>query len=144
VQIYLIDLEAQDKGHLVGEWVELPISEDKLDEIIRDILSKGQKICNSNFKHEQVLISDYKADFEIEVYDNVYILNEIAKSFYDLLKFRFLIFQGFLEKDILLNGLDFYDVEICDFRNSDDKTISKKLKADYTEFQKGIFGRMGG
>lgn len=138
MRVCIADMEAYEKEHLVSEWVDLPMSEDKLNEIIENILSKGQELCKSDFKHEQVLITDYKSIIEIEVYDNIYILNHIAKNIYDLLKFRFLIFQGFLEKDIMKKGLDFYEVEIYDF-SAVDKKIDLKLEDGYTQFQKGSF-----
>jgi len=41
-------------------------------------------------------------------------LNEAIKD--ELLKFKFLVYQGYSEKDIIESALDSYKVEIYDFR----------------------------
>jgi hypothetical protein len=164
MQLFIADIEAYGDGHIVGQWLELPINEDELDNVMKDIVSKKQNIHSDELLHEQIVIIDYKAIIEVTIYDNIYILNKIAKNIYDLLKFRFLISEAFLESEILENGLDFYDVEIYDFRannNSEDsfellakkfiangiydcddyKKLAIDLRDNFTEFQKGVLGK---
>ena len=49
----------------------------------------------------------------ISEYDNIYVLNEVAEALEgfdenELLKFRFLVSQGYSERDIMERGLDSY------------------------------------
>jgi len=110
MKIYITDLEAYNRGCSIRAWIKFPISEDEVSETIKNVLFEGQKACNDNYCHEDV-ITNYEAGFEIGEYDNIYVLNEIAEALEnynedELLKFRFLVSSGHSERDIVENGLE--------------------------------------
>lgn len=122
MKIYITDLEAYNNGHLVGEWFELPMSEDSLREAINGVLSAGKKACNSTHYHEEVFITDYEADIKIAEYENIYNLNdrvEILEGYSEdeMLKLKLLSYEGYNKKEVIDTGLHNYDVEIYDFRD---------------------------
>lgn len=80
MRVYITDLEAYNRGHLAGEWLELPLSVEELNESINNLLFEGQKACNDNYLHEEFFITDYEADMEVDEYYNIYVLNEIAEA----------------------------------------------------------------
>jgi len=55
------------------------ISEDKLNERIKDVNFEGQKACNDNYLHEEFFINDHEADMEIDERYNICVLNDIAE-----------------------------------------------------------------
>ena len=79
MEIYITDLAAYNNGHLIGEWVSLPMSKNDLNLKISEILLRGTEVCNKDEIHEEFFITDYECDFmEIGEYDDVYNLNDIA------------------------------------------------------------------
>lgn len=79
MKIYLTDLKAYNSGHLVGEWINLPIEEIELKDKIEAILIKGSYICGYNETHEEYFITDWECEFfDIKEYDNPYELNKKA------------------------------------------------------------------
>ncbi len=134
MKIYITDLEAYNRGFLIGSWLELPMDIDELNKNIKDVNFKGQKACNDNYLHEEFFITDYEADISISEYDNIYVLNEIAEALAefdenDLLKFKFLVHEGYSERDIIEKGLDNYEVEIYDFSDNTSFTDTFELLA---------------
>ena len=146
MKIYITDLEAYNRGFLVGEWIALPLEVDELNETINNILFKGQKACSDNYLHEEFFITDYEADMSISEYDNIYVLNEIAEALsefdeYDLLKFKFLVHEGYIERDIIEKGLDSYEVEIYDF--SDNTSFADTFELLAMQFvDDGLYGKI--
>jgi antirestriction protein len=74
IKLYIADLAAYNAGKLVGQWVELPVDEEELDEII-DRLTHGGT--------QDYAIHDYEAPFKIGEYDSPYKLNELAEKLED-------------------------------------------------------------
>lgn len=112
LKIYLTDLAAYNKGYLHGEWVLLPMEEDKLQTTLLKILDSGSALCfmESGFydKHEEYFITDWEwteHEFqEISEYENIYELNKMLellhdKSEYELKAISFLVTEG-LAQDI--------------------------------------------
>jgi hypothetical protein len=103
MEIYITDLAAYNNGHLIGEWVALPIDEDDLKAKITGILATGAEICGDN-EHEEIFITDYECDFmKIGEYSNPFQLNEMAEqaenlSDYELKAVKFLL-NNYLVKD---------------------------------------------
>ena len=44
MRIYITDLEAYNRGHLVGEWLDFPMSENEVSESIKDVLFEGKRL----------------------------------------------------------------------------------------------------
>lgn len=100
MEIFITDLAAYNNGYLIGEWVSLPMDEDKLKAKIDEILSIGAEACGDN-EHDEIFLTDYECDYlEIAEFDNPFKLNEMAEQA-DGLNEHELKMVGFL----LRNGL---------------------------------------
>ena len=73
VNIFLTNLGKYNEGELVGEWVELPVDD------FQPILDR----IGINDEYEEWFITDYEAPFEINEYDNIEELNDIAREIQD-------------------------------------------------------------
>ena len=77
MKIYLTNLGKYNEGELVGEWVELPITNGELEKVLERI--------GINEEHEEYFITDYECNFyHINEYDSVKKLNEIAEKLNEL------------------------------------------------------------
>ena len=77
MNIYLTNLGKYNEGELVGEWVQLPISDEELQEVFKRI--------GINEKYEEYFITDYECDFyEIGEYESISTLNEMVEKFDNL------------------------------------------------------------
>jgi hypothetical protein len=75
MKVFLTDLAAYNNGELVGKWLELPMSEDELQNSIKEVLKDG----------EEYFITDYECDYmRVEEYSNIQELNEIAEQMSEL------------------------------------------------------------
>ena len=78
LKIYLTDLQAYNEGHLVGKWIELPLTGFELSQAISEVLTEGESISGTE-NHEEYFITDYEwtdLDFyPIDEYENIYELN---------------------------------------------------------------------
>ena len=143
MKVFITSLTAYNQGHLVGKWIQLPLSSFELSQSILGILSDAQEVCGST-GHEEVFITDYEADILINEHDDIYALNDIAKvmdnySEDDLLKYKFLSYEGYNQSEVLENGIDYYEVEIHDY--SDDYSfIGVYELLAYDLVQEGLFG----
>ena len=75
MRIYLTNLGRFTEGELVGEWVDLPISNEELQKVFARI--------EINEKYEEYFITDYETDLdgiEIGEYSNLEKLNEMAET----------------------------------------------------------------
>lgn len=78
MQIYITDLAAYNAGHLIGEWVVLPMDEEELQGKITEILATGAQACEDD-EHEEIFVTDYECEYmRINEYDSIENLNEIA------------------------------------------------------------------
>ncbi len=74
IAIYLTNLHKYNNGILCGEWVKLPVSEDKLESVLRRI--GINKFCSEYF------ITDYEtllSNLHISEYASINDLNELAE-----------------------------------------------------------------
>ncbi len=102
IKIYLTDLAAYNSGYLIGEWIELPLEENELNEKLQNILKKGGEICNE--KHEEYFITDYESDIlDIEEYSNIYDLNNQAQKLSDLNDYELKIVKFLLNEGLSNN-----------------------------------------
>ena len=75
MSIYLTNLGKYNEGYLVGKWVKLPVSEDKLCAVLDEI--------GINEQYEEYFISDYEtllSDLHISEYSSIQELNELAEQ----------------------------------------------------------------
>lgn len=79
LNIYLTNLGKYTEGQLVGEWVELPATEEELAAV--------KKRIGINEQYEEWFISDYETDIsglEVGEYSNLEELNELAETLENL------------------------------------------------------------
>lgn len=77
MKIYLTNLGKYNEGELIGEWVELPVSQEELQKVFERI--------GISEEYEEYFITDYECDFyEVEEYENLDTLNEIAERIEEL------------------------------------------------------------
>lgn len=127
LDIYLTDLQAYNEGHLVGRWIQLPISKFELVQAISEVLSEGETICGTD-NHEETFLTDWSYDdyefIPIEEYSNIYELNDQLsllefKSDYELKAISFLLCQGLaMDIDDAIGKAD--DVIVHENQNMED------------------------
>ena len=77
MKIYLTNLGKYNEGELVGEWVELPASQEELEKVFERI--------GINEEYEEYFITDYECDlYEVGEYENIDKLNDIAERIKEL------------------------------------------------------------
>ncbi len=83
---YITCLASYQKGFLVGEWIELGIDEDELNQTIKRILKMGEEACNDGSIHEEYFLTDWEGEefFQVGEYTNVYELNKEVARFNEL------------------------------------------------------------
>ena len=92
LKVFITNLGKYNEGYLLGEWVELPVSEEDLKAVYERI--------GINHYYEETFITDYESDIpgvQIDEWDNIEKLNELAEKLEDLTEDRKLIIQGCLE-----------------------------------------------
>jgi len=87
LKVYLTDLEAYNNGALVGKWIELPMSEDELNQELKEVLEQGKQTVNG-YNHEEYFITDYEWEdisiFEVGEYSSLIKLNEQIEQLQEL------------------------------------------------------------
>lgn len=80
-RVYITNLGKYNEGKLVGEWVELPVSEIELTEVFKRIGISDEPDNNGNY-YEEYFITDFETDmpFEIGEYENIDSLNENVEA----------------------------------------------------------------
>ena len=81
MKIYLTNLGRYNEGYLVGKWVKLPVCEDVLDKVLKEI--------GINEYYEEYFITDYENEIigigdVISEYSSVQALNKLAQRLDDL------------------------------------------------------------
>lgn len=102
LKIYLTNLGKYNEGYLIGEWVELPVSDDELEKVLERIEIGGM--------YEETFITDYETDVDgvnVHEYDSIEELNELAEA---------------------LEGLDKYDMEVVEAMLSEGYELEEALE----------------
>ena len=81
MKIYLTNLGRYNEGYLVGKWVKLPVCEEVLDKVLKEI--------GINEYYEEYFITDYENNIVgigdvISEYSSVQALNELAQRLEEL------------------------------------------------------------
>ena len=101
LKIFLTDLQAYNEGHLVGRWLELPLTDFELQQALSEVLSEGEAVSGSE-DHEEYFITDWYWQkhelFDVDEYHNIHQLNQQLqdlefKSDHELQALSFLLQQ---------------------------------------------------
>lgn len=82
ISIYLTNLGKYNEGELVGEWLELPASDEEIAETLERIGISDEPDENGRF-YEEYFITDYETEVDglkIGEYDNIDELNALAEA----------------------------------------------------------------
>lgn len=110
MRIFLTNLGKYNEGELVGEWVELPASQEELEKVFERI--------GINEEYEEYFITDYECDlYEVGEYENIDKLNDIAERIKELDE------EGSNVVKALIQKLDYTLDEAIDKVNSGDYMI---------------------
>ena len=106
LSVFITNLGKYNEGYLIGEWVDLPTTEEELEEVFKRI--------GLNEQYEEYFITDYESDYNVEVgeYENIIELNEKLQDIedYDYEKVCAMFENGeFTDLDEIINSLDDYD-----------------------------------
>ena len=86
LRIFLTNLGKYNEGRLIGEWVELPCTDNELEAVKERIGISDEPDENGNY-YEEWFITDYETDIygvEIGEYDNLDKLNKLAETLENL------------------------------------------------------------
>ena len=86
LRIFLTNLGKYNEGRLIGEWVELPCTDNELEAVKERIGISDGPDENGNY-YEEWFITDYETDIygvEIGEYDNLDKLNKLAETLENL------------------------------------------------------------
>lgn len=110
MKIFLTNLGKYNEGELIGEWVELPVSQEELKKVFERI--------GINEEYEEYFITDYECDlYEVGEYENIDKLNDIAERIKELDEEKSKIVKDLIQK------LDYTLYEAIDKVNSGDYMI---------------------
>lgn len=106
ISVFVTNLGKYNEGKLIGEWVDLPVSNSELEEVLERI--------GIDDEYEEYFITDYEAPFKIDEYDNLDELNDLAERI-DALR----------DADAFVAALQAYDI---------DEAIERVEKGDYISY----------
>lgn len=114
-KIFIANLGKYNEGKMVGEWINLPATEEELEEVLDRI--------GINEEYEEVFITDYENEFgyKVDEYDNLDELNEIAYKLDNLTDY---------DKQVLKAGLELWSFEDV-FDNLDSFSLMEDINTDY-------------
>lgn len=101
LSIYITNLGKYNEGELIGKWINLPISDDDLDEVLEEI--------GINEYYEETFITDYESEIDgikVNEFDSIDELNEMAEMLddfdkYDIEIVEALISEGYSVEDAI-------------------------------------------
>lgn len=114
-KIYVANLGKYNEGEMVGEWINLPATEEEMEELLDRI--------GINEEYEEIFIPDYENEFgyKVDEYDNLDELNDIAYKLDNLTTD---------EEEKIKAGLELWSFEEV-FDNLDDFILMEDINTDY-------------
>ena len=89
IRVALTNLGKYNEGQLVYEWLELPATDEEIEDVLENI--------GINNEYKEFFISDYKAPFSIGEFDCITKLNGLAKELEMLDDSELLAFNAYIE-----------------------------------------------
>lgn len=95
IEAYVTNLGKYNEGELVGKWIDLPISEEDFEEVLKGIGVDGEN-------YEEYFFTDYNyndvEDLNLGEYENINELNEIAEQLEDLSYYELDVFNAIVQR----------------------------------------------
>lgn len=117
LKVFLTNLGKYNEGELVGEWLELPATDEEIEEVKERI--------GINDYYEEWFITDYESEIpglNVREYDDLDDLNDIAQNLADLDRYDLEIVAAYLEEGYdLEDAIDRKDAAIV-WSNCNDMT----------------------
>lgn len=97
ISIFITNLGKYNEGELVGEWVDLPITDDELSKVLKRVSLDGQ--------YEELFLSDWESEISevansISEYSSIKDLNALANKLQALDDIELEMYQAMLEASI--------------------------------------------
>lgn len=91
LSVYLTNLGKYNEGYLIGEWLNLPATDDEIEELMERIGIDGEE-------YEEFFITDYESDYGIKCgeYDNLDDLNALAENLSELEDYQLDIIEALM------------------------------------------------
>lgn len=113
LKIYVTNLGKYNEGYLVGKWLELPATEEQIENTLEAI--------GISEEYEEYFITDYETDLnglKVDEYDNIDELNEIAETLEDLDEYEAevvdaIMGEGYTLEEALEKKDDIYYFDNC-------------------------------
>ena len=129
LKIYLTNLGKYNEGQLIGEWVDLPISDDDLEVVKQRIGISDEPDENGNY-YEEWFVTDYETDIhglKVGEYDNLDELNELAETLDSLDEYEREIVEAMISEGYSLDdALDGKDDCMMYYNCEDMKDVAKE------------------
>lgn len=100
IKIYLTNLGKYNEGELIGQWVDLPTTEEHLQKVLEDIGVSDRPDEEGNI-YDEYFITDWESDipgFRVWEYSNVGKLNEQAAELAELSKDQLRALEAYLQE----------------------------------------------
>lgn len=100
MKIFLTNLGKYNEGQLIGEWLELPCTDEEIEEVKEKIGISNEPDKNGNY-YEEYFISDYETEIsglEIGEYDSLDDLNELAETLNDLDEYEIEVIEAMISE----------------------------------------------
>lgn len=143
LSVFLTNLGKYNEGELVGEWVDLPVSDEELQEVYKRIGISDEPDEYGRY-YEETFITDYESDIdglEIGEYDSITRLNEIAEAIEDLAAWDLKVFANAVEAGFI-DADDIEDFDSGDFVLYEDVSSKSDLAAAEIDSLYGDTSRM--
>ena len=120
---YITNLGKYNEGALIGQWINFPINEDELQEVLKNIGccyydEEGEYI---NTGYEEFFFTDWDCNFEhtFGEYENIEKMNEIAENIADW------------DEDTFSAAVEIWSVDEVLNNNADDYYLYSDITTDY-------------
>ena len=136
ISIYLTNLGKYNEGELVGEWVDLPISDEELQNVFNRIGISDKPDPETGSIYEEYFITDYESDIPgiyIGEYDSISNLNDIAEQVEDLDDYDLKVLKNACEAGFFdIDNIENFDSSNYIFYDGvfDDQTLGEMM-VDY-------------
>jgi hypothetical protein len=123
LNVFITNLGKYNEGELVGEWVNLPVSEEELDEVFKRI--------GLNEQYEEYFITDYESEVGLKCgeYENIKELNEKIQELEDSCDGEYGKLKAIIEKEYCNDNYD----ELIESVQSDEVSFYEGITAEEYE-----------